>query len=56
MLVIYILLNICIVKNFLFLGKITLFTKIFGRGTDFKVHDEKVISNGGKFFIEDFIL
>ena len=35
-------------------GKITLFTKIFGRGTDFKIHDEIVTANGGKKILLDF--
>ncbi len=31
-------------------GKITFFTRDFGRGTDFKVHDTIVSVNGGNFF------
>jgi hypothetical protein len=36
-------------------GKITLFTKIFGRGTDFIVHDQIVSANGGVHVIQTFL-
>ncbi len=36
-------------------GKITFFTKIFGRGTDFKVHDRIVSVNGGVHVIQTFL-
>ena len=36
-------------------GKITFFTKIFGRGTDFKVHDTIVSVNGGVHVIQTFL-
>ncbi len=36
-------------------GKITFFTKIFGRGTDFKVHDKIVSVNGGVHVIQTFL-
>lgn len=34
---------------------ITLFTKIFGRGTDFVVNDKTVSANGGVFVIQTFL-
>jgi hypothetical protein len=34
---------------------ITLFTRVFGRGTDFIVHDEKVTDNGGVHVIQTFL-
>ena len=36
-----------IISNATISGKVTIFTKIFGRGTDFKIHDEILIANGG---------
>lgn len=36
-------------------GKITLFTRSFGRGTDFIVHDESVSINGGVHVIQTFL-
>jgi superfamily II DNA/RNA helicase len=36
-------------------GKITLFTKVFGRGTDFIIHDEIVSKNGGVHVIQTFL-
>ena len=37
------------------LGKITLFTRSFGRGTDFIVHDENMSKNGGIHVIQEFL-
>lgn len=36
-------------------GQVTFFTKIFGRGTDFKVHDQIVSVNGGVHVIQTFL-
>jgi preprotein translocase subunit SecA len=36
-------------------GKVLLFTRIFGRGTDFVVHDENVTNNGGVHVIQTFL-
>ena len=36
-----------IVRNATLSGKITLFTKCFGRGTDFIMRDDTVTNNGG---------
>ena len=36
-------------------GKITLFTKIFGRGTDFILHDKHVKEKGGVHVIQTFL-
>ena len=44
-----------IINSATFSGKITLFTKIFGRGTDFVVFDETVSVNGGVHVIQTFL-
>ena len=44
-----------IINNSTISGKITLFTKIFGRGTDFIVHDEIVSVNGGVHVVQTFL-
>ena len=36
-------------------GQITLFTRTFGRGTDFKCHDQTVATNGGIHVIQTFL-
>jgi hypothetical protein len=36
-------------------GKITLFTRVFDRGTDFIVHDENISKNGGVHVIQTFL-
>ena len=44
-----------IVSSATFSGTITLFTRIFGRGTDFIVFDEIVSGNGGVHVIQTFL-
>jgi hypothetical protein len=40
-----------IIKRATFSGQITLFTRTFGRGTDFICHDQTVATNGGTHVI-----
>ena len=44
-----------IIANATISGKITLFTKIFGRGTDFIVYDQIISANGGVHVIQTFL-
>ena len=44
-----------IVKIATLSGNITLFSRIFGRGTDFQVNDDKVKNNGGPHVIQTFL-
>ena len=44
-----------IISNATISGKVTIFTKIFGRGTDFKIYDEIVTANGGIHVIQTFL-
>jgi hypothetical protein len=44
-----------IVNGSTVMGRITLFTRVFGRGTDFIVHDESVVENGGVHVIQTFL-
>ena len=37
------------------LGKISLMTKSFGRGTDFQVYDDSIKKNGGVHIIQTFL-
>lgn len=36
-------------------GKVTLFTRVFGRGTDFKIYDNILSANGGIHVIQTFL-
>lgn len=44
-----------LISNSTLSGKITLFTRSYGRGTDFIVYDENVIKNGGVHVIQTFL-
>ena len=43
------------IKNATVSGQITLFTKTFGRGTDFICYDQTVATNGGAHLIQTFL-
>ena len=44
------------IGNAVLSGKVTLLTKVFGRGVDFICYDDKLLSNGGVHVIQTFLL